>query len=40
MAINSSMPVNMVHNIELNVNDTDTNGLFGFWAEEPKYYIP
>jgi hypothetical protein len=40
MAINSSMPVNMVQRIELNVTDTDEKGLFGFWAEEPFVYNP
>ena len=38
MEINTSMPVNNVTMIDLNVTDTDKNGLFGFWAEEPKYY--
>jgi hypothetical protein len=40
MNINQSMPVNNVTMLQLNVTDVDTNGLFGFWAEEPFYFMP
>mgnify|MGYP000939455487 CR=1 FL=1 len=29
------MPVNLVHQMDLNVNETADSGLFGFWGEEP-----
>lgn len=38
MAINMSMPVDLVKRMSLDINDTDKNGLFGFWGAEPFYY--
>jgi len=40
MEISSTTPVNQVKMLDLAINDTDTKGLFGFWAEEPFLYDP